>query len=545
LSDKITISDPALWAYALKKGFSVSDVSLHLDAGEYEAWEVAGAFQRAGVSNSIITEFLVANEKHISLSDWDVERLSRSSLSDDQVAQIIRALGHPALQLQPSSVARLKARGMDDETILALTREKSLGLSRPVDSQHHGPYRIGGDVSAPVLISKVEPEYSGQARRACLSGAMSLSLVVDSNGIPRDIYVIKPLGMGLNEKAVEAVMKWRFRPGMKGGQPVATWATVEINFRLFGPCQEQPVSQSVDLLSPTNHSTNSISSSQPFSSALPGKRYRDRGEYELFSKVTTTSDPLARLETLYSWENQYRQSDYLNERLQYFVATLAKLAPSNSVLRGSLIQRCNELLKIDPSSFQASYALAFWGPTEGGSHPSPELVAQIKTAAQNITSKVDAIFGSAKIPATVSQAELVNTKSQAVTAAQKALAYVKQVQSDKREISITSGSDLQVEIVQVNWSTSEWGTSGFGKGNLLGNQSKQGFDFAFTCSRPFLPSEGGGYYPGKWKKPNSRLVILTTEIGNAKKHDSCELKVSLEPYAYEVRNSPLTTVPIR
>ena len=96
-----------------------------------------------------------------------------------------------------------------------------------------GAYRIGGDVSAPVLVSKVEPEYSEEARKAKYSGTVLLSIVVDANGLPRDIHVVRPLGLGLDEKAVEAVSRWRFRPGMKGGHPVATQAQVEVSFRLL------------------------------------------------------------------------------------------------------------------------------------------------------------------------------------------------------------------------------------------------------------------------------------------------------------------------
>lgn len=96
-----------------------------------------------------------------------------------------------------------------------------------------GAYRIGGDVSAPVLISKIEPEYSEEARKAKYSGSVLLSIVVDANGLPRDIKVVRPLGLGLDQKAIEAVMKWRFRPGMKGGRPVAVTAQVEVSFRLL------------------------------------------------------------------------------------------------------------------------------------------------------------------------------------------------------------------------------------------------------------------------------------------------------------------------
>lgn len=96
-----------------------------------------------------------------------------------------------------------------------------------------GVYRVGGEVSAPLLISKTEPEYSEEARKAKYSGTVLLSLVVDANGLPRDIKVVRPLGLGLDEKAIEAVQKWRFRAGVRGGRPVATQATIEVSFRLL------------------------------------------------------------------------------------------------------------------------------------------------------------------------------------------------------------------------------------------------------------------------------------------------------------------------
>ncbi|MCE5307401.1 MAG: energy transducer TonB [Acidobacteriales bacterium] len=96
-----------------------------------------------------------------------------------------------------------------------------------------GAYRIGGGVSAPSIVFKVEPEYSEEARKAKFQGSVLLSIIVDPSGKPRDVRVIRTCGLGLDEKAVEAVMKWRFRPGLKDGKPVPVAATVEVNFRLL------------------------------------------------------------------------------------------------------------------------------------------------------------------------------------------------------------------------------------------------------------------------------------------------------------------------
>jgi TonB family protein len=96
-----------------------------------------------------------------------------------------------------------------------------------------GAYRIGGGVSAPSVIFKVEPEYSEEARKAKFQGTVILFVVVDEKGNPRDLKVIRPLGLGLDQKAIEAVEKWKFSPGKKDGKPVAVQATIEVNFRLL------------------------------------------------------------------------------------------------------------------------------------------------------------------------------------------------------------------------------------------------------------------------------------------------------------------------
>jgi TonB family protein len=96
-----------------------------------------------------------------------------------------------------------------------------------------GAYRIGGGVSAPSVLSKVEPEYSEEARKAKWQGTVILQLVVDEHGLPQQMKVSRSLGLGLDQKALEAVAKWKFRPGMKDGRPVPVVATIEVNFRLL------------------------------------------------------------------------------------------------------------------------------------------------------------------------------------------------------------------------------------------------------------------------------------------------------------------------
>jgi periplasmic protein TonB len=96
-----------------------------------------------------------------------------------------------------------------------------------------GAYRIGGGVSPPSILFKVEPEYSEEARKAKFQGTVLLFVVVDEKGNPRDIKILRPLGLGLDQKAVEAVEKWKFSPGKKDGKPVPVQAQIEVNFRLL------------------------------------------------------------------------------------------------------------------------------------------------------------------------------------------------------------------------------------------------------------------------------------------------------------------------
>jgi periplasmic protein TonB len=96
-----------------------------------------------------------------------------------------------------------------------------------------GVYRAGNGVSQPKLLSKVEPEYSEEARKAKFQGVVVLQIVVDARGNAGNMKVIKSLGLGLDEKAMEAVKQWKFTPGFKDGKPVAVAATVEVNFRLL------------------------------------------------------------------------------------------------------------------------------------------------------------------------------------------------------------------------------------------------------------------------------------------------------------------------
>jgi periplasmic protein TonB len=96
-----------------------------------------------------------------------------------------------------------------------------------------GVYHVGGGVSAPRVVYDPDPEYSEEARQAKYQGTVVLWVVIGPDGHARDIRISRALGMGLDQKAMEAVRKWRFEPALKDGHPVAVQVNVEVNFRLY------------------------------------------------------------------------------------------------------------------------------------------------------------------------------------------------------------------------------------------------------------------------------------------------------------------------
>jgi periplasmic protein TonB len=96
-----------------------------------------------------------------------------------------------------------------------------------------GVFKVGGGISAPQPVTTPDPEYTEEARNAKTQGTCVLWLIVDQQGHPRDIRVVRGLGFGLDARAIEAVKQWRFQPAMKDGQPVNVQISVEVGFKLY------------------------------------------------------------------------------------------------------------------------------------------------------------------------------------------------------------------------------------------------------------------------------------------------------------------------
>jgi protein TonB len=102
------------------------------------------------------------------------------------------------------------------------------------EPKDEGPLRVGGDVKAPVAISRKEPNYTDTARKGHVTGVVIVEAVIDKSGNVDRVKVLKGLPMGLSEQAVDAVKSWRFKPGTLNGEPVDVIFTLTVNFTLDG-----------------------------------------------------------------------------------------------------------------------------------------------------------------------------------------------------------------------------------------------------------------------------------------------------------------------
>jgi TonB family protein len=142
------------------------------------------------------------------------------------------------LTMDVPKVSRLQTIALVMITAGALLGSSLVAMATPFDvipqtAKQQKVYKIGGDVSAPILVYSVDAEYTKKAKDAKHQGVSIVSCVVSADGLPQDVHTIRRLGMGLDEKALDAVRQYRFKPGMLKGQPVAVAITIEVNFHIY------------------------------------------------------------------------------------------------------------------------------------------------------------------------------------------------------------------------------------------------------------------------------------------------------------------------
>jgi protein TonB len=113
----------------------------------------------------------------------------------------------------------------------------ALTLVLPLAAQEGEPHKVHEQgVTQPVIIHKVNPKYTKEARKAKIEGTVQLAIVISREGRAEDgIKVAESLDPGLDANAIAAVQAWRFKPATKGGEPVRVYATVEVTFHLDHP----------------------------------------------------------------------------------------------------------------------------------------------------------------------------------------------------------------------------------------------------------------------------------------------------------------------
>jgi TonB family protein len=110
-----------------------------------------------------------------------------------------------------------------------LKRMRGCDCASPCGASSHGTR----GVTPPRITHQVDPEFSEEARRRKFSGRVEVGLVVSSAGVPEDLWIVRSAGMGLDEKAAEAVSGYRFAPATCHDQPTAVDLYVDVNFRIF------------------------------------------------------------------------------------------------------------------------------------------------------------------------------------------------------------------------------------------------------------------------------------------------------------------------
>jgi TonB family protein len=220
---------PALISLGLEAAFRGKDVPAAIDYLQ-RARNAAVAPNEIGRAMTW-TAFLQQGD---ALKASEVESLYRTALSIEDAGSGQQALTSELL----ARFLRNHERASEAEPLEASAKATRKALAAGYSTEHPNTavssvMKVGPTVSAPKLLMKVEPEYSEEARALKYAATVLLKVVIDVDGYAKDIQVAESAGLGLDEKAVQAVTAWRFKPGESGGVPVPVMASIEVNFRLL------------------------------------------------------------------------------------------------------------------------------------------------------------------------------------------------------------------------------------------------------------------------------------------------------------------------
>jgi len=164
---------------------------------------------------------------------------------------------------------------------IILTAVALLGLSVPVISQETpkaegAPFRVGGEISRPEILSSTRPVYTELARKARVTGTVIVEAIIDEHGDVKDARVLKGLPMGLDQAALDAITAWKFKPATRGGQPVPVYYVLTVNFLVDDAAFAGPILRKF------------LNQNSEFAAHLRDKRYQ---EAAALLEVLTTERP--------------------------------------------------------------------------------------------------------------------------------------------------------------------------------------------------------------------------------------------------------------
>jgi len=188
----------------------------------------------------LLDELSLLEESKARNKEEEKEKLAREKFLRENLVEVDIALTAPNPTEQDVAAA-INAVFLDPEQSL---REvvpdfwwryfDQLGNQSPEQNFPEDVYKVKpGEVSAPRVVYQVDPQFSEESRKAKYQGTMTLSLIVDKLGAVQNLEITSPLGMGLDEKGVEALRQWKFEPAMEAGEPVPVQIEIEVEFRLL------------------------------------------------------------------------------------------------------------------------------------------------------------------------------------------------------------------------------------------------------------------------------------------------------------------------
>jgi len=208
----------------------VTSLEVKADSVEITGYRVAQlAKANPGKLQPVKTQFPVSIRIDEQTKDVDGIR--------DSIRRVLVGPSEPLYTLVPEfwrAYVQHLADGSDSPSVPAIAAPEKIGkfACSPTSDISH-PCKVGGQVKPPRIVSAPDPAYCPIAKAAKIEGTSVLWVVIDPKGQTRDIKVQRAVGFGLDEKAVEAVSAWKFKPATFDGKPVAVQINVEVNFRLY------------------------------------------------------------------------------------------------------------------------------------------------------------------------------------------------------------------------------------------------------------------------------------------------------------------------